>query len=190
MPELVGYYDNDNEEIGRRSKAAAEAFGMEVLWGHAEVAPGRTVSHATEHGIPWLYTEAAGGRRVKREEQVRFRQGALRLMNHLDMLTRPEQWIPASKPLIRYRLTGNGNFDGSVIAEREGFFIPSVALLQEVGQGDVIGVVYDEFGEIVQVYEALCDGVVVGLAGTPVIKPGAIIYMITQVQTDESRDEV
>lgn len=189
VPELVGYYDNDSEEIGRRSKAAAEAFGMEVLWGHEEVAPGRTVSHATEHRIPWLYTEAAGGRRIKRSEQVRFRQGALRLMDHLGMLTRPERWIPDSKPPVRYRLTGNGNFDGSIIAEHEGFFIPSVVLLQEVKQGDEIGVVHNDFGEIVQVYDAVCDGIIVGLAGTPVIKPGSIIYLITQVQAEERRDE-
>lgn len=182
VPELVGYYDNDNEEIGRRSKAAAEAFGMEVLWGHAEVTPGRTVSHATDHGIPWLYTEASGGRRIKREEQLHFRNGALRLMDHLGMLIQPEKWITNVMPLIRHRLTGNGNFDGSIISEREGFFVPSVVLLQKVRRGDSVGIVYDTFGEIVQVFEAVCDGVIVGLAGTPAIKSGSIIYLITQEQ--------
>lgn len=182
VPELVGYYDNDSDGTGRRSKAAAEAFGMEIIWGHAEVAPGRTVSHATEHGIPWLYTEASGGRRIKRAEQLHFRLGALRLMDHLGMLLQPAQWISDEKPQILYRLTGNGNFDSSITAEREGFFIPSVSLMQEVRQGEQIGVLYDSFGIIVQEYLAICDGVIVGLAGTPVIKPGSIIYLITQFE--------
>ncbi len=114
VPELVGYYDNDKEETVRRSIAAAEAFGMEVVWSHKEITAGRTVSHATEHGIPWLYTEASGGRRIKRNEQLHFREGALRLMAHLGILLQPEQWITGSKRPVRFRLTGNGNFDSSI----------------------------------------------------------------------------
>jgi predicted deacylase len=180
VPELIGFYDNDREETGRRSKAAAEAFGMEVLWGHAEISPGRTVSHANAHGIPWLYTEASGGRRIKRNEQLRFRGGALRLMDHLGMLLRPGQWITDTKPLVQYRLTGNGNFDSSIITERDGFFIPSVTLLQKVKAGDSIGTIYNCMGEIQQAVQTLCDGIIVGLAGTPVVKPGSVIYTITQ----------
>lgn len=188
VPELVGYYDNDSDETGRRSRAAAEAFGFEVLWAHDQVAPGRTVSHATAHGIPWLYTEAFGGRRIRRDELLRLRQGALRLMDHLGMLADSAKWasagagtVPAQD--IRYRLGGNGDFDGSVTAEAEGFFIPAVGLLQQVRQGDEIGVIYDVFGEIVHAYRAICDGVVVGLAGTPAVKPGSIIYTVAPVKT-------
>ncbi|GGD56450.1 succinylglutamate desuccinylase/aspartoacylase family protein [Paenibacillus nasutitermitis] len=183
VPEFVGYYDNDGCETGRRSSAAAEAFGFQVLWGHDQVSPGRTVSYAGDCGIPWLYTEAFGGRRVKRDEQHRLRQGALRLMGHLGMLVSPSQWIPEeTKPEIRYRLTGNGDFDGSVTAEEEGFFIPSVALLQNVRQGDEIGIVYNGFGEILRSYRAVCDGVIVGLAGAPVLKRGSLVYLIALLQ--------
>lgn len=182
VPELIGFYDNDSEETGRRSKAAAEEFGMEVMWGHAEISPGRTVSHANAHGIPWLYTEASGGKRIKRNEQCHFREGALRLMNHLGMLLRPEQWITDAKPIVQYRLTGNGNFDGSITAECEGFFIPSVTLLQKVKEGDSIGIIYNCMGEVQHAYQAICSGVIVGLAGTPIVKPGSVIYMITQMR--------
>ncbi len=181
VPEFVGYYDNDDNDTGRRSRAAAEAFGFEVLWGHDQVSPGRTVSYAGDCGIPWLYTEAFGGRRVKYDEQQRLRQGALRLMRHLSMLANPTQWIQEEViPEIRYRLTGSGDFDGSVTAEEEGFFIPSVALLQNVRQGDVIGNVYNGFGETIRSYRAICDGVIVGLAGTPVLKQGALVYLIAR----------
>ncbi|GGD51845.1 hypothetical protein GCM10010911_06750 [Paenibacillus nasutitermitis] len=39
VPELVGYYHNDDDEVGRRSRAAAEAFGMEVVWGTRRQSP-------------------------------------------------------------------------------------------------------------------------------------------------------
>jgi len=183
VPEFVGYYDNDSNETGRRSKAAAEAFGFEVLWGHAQVSPGRTVSYAGDCGIPWLYTEAFGGRRVKRDEQQRLRRGVLRLMRHLGMLVNPSQWIPGEvESGIRYRLVGSGDFDGSVTAEETGFFIPAVALLQSVRQDDEIGTVYDEFGAVLRNYRAACDGVIVGLAGTPAVKRGSLIYLIALIQ--------
>lgn len=179
VPELVGYYDNDSDETGRRSRAAAEAFGFQVLWAHDQVAAGRTVSHALAHGIPWLYTEAFGGRRIKRDEQLRLRQGALRLMDHLGMLADSSKWVPAAEvPEIRFRLGGNGDFDGSVVADADGFFIPAVRLLQQMRQGEDIGTIYNVFGEVVQAYRAICDGVVVGLAGTPAVKPGSTIYTI------------
>lgn len=83
---LVGYYDDESTDIGRKSRAAAEAFGIELLWAHDTVAPGRTVSSALALGVPWLYTEAYGGRRIRREDAEAFYAGALRLMRHLGML--------------------------------------------------------------------------------------------------------
>lgn len=83
---LVGYCHNEETELGRRSRAAAEAFGIQLLWAHEEVAPGRTVSSALELGVPWLYTEAYGGRRIRREDADAFFAGSLNLMQHLHML--------------------------------------------------------------------------------------------------------
>ncbi|WP_409346398.1 succinylglutamate desuccinylase/aspartoacylase family protein [Paenibacillus sp. MBLB4367] len=180
VPELVGYYHNDDSEVGRRSRAAAEVFGMEVLWAHPEIAPGRTVSAALECGVPFLYTEAYGGRRIRPDEQLRFRGGALRLMRHLGMLCEPSRWIEGESPPIRYRLSGDGNFDVSVNSAAEGFFIPEVALLDEVTAGVRIGAVYDWFGTLLEPFHAPKSGVVVGMTGTPYIRKGAYVYMLTQ----------
>ena len=60
MATLVGYCDL-GDEVGRRSRALATAFGAPILWEHAEIAPGRTLSAALDLGIPCVYTEAAGG---------------------------------------------------------------------------------------------------------------------------------
>lgn len=182
VAELVGFYDHDEEEIGRKSKAAAEAFGMEVLWGHKKGGAGRSISFATERGIPWLYTEAAGGRRIKRHEQLRFRLGALRLMNYLGMLLHPDQWITEPKPSIKYRLTGRGNFDEPISAPCEGFFIPAVSLLEQVNQGDLIGTIYDSFGNLLYTCQAPVSGIIVTLAGTPAVQQGSALCMIAQLK--------
>lgn len=181
VPELIGYYHNDASEVGRKSRAAAEAFGMEVLWAHPEIAPGRTVSAAVECGVPFLYTEAFGGRRIRPEEQLRFREGALRLMRHLGMLLEPESWIQGEAAPIRYRLSGDGNFDLSINSAVEGFFITDVRLLDRVSAGDRIGAIYDWFGELLEPFHAPEDGIVVGISGTPYIRSGSYVYMLTKV---------
>ena len=179
IPVLVGYYHNEEDELGRRSRAAAEAFGMETIWAHPQVGPGRTVSAAMQRGIPWLYTEASGGRRIKRAEQEQYRRGAYRLMHHLGMLLGPEAWLLEPAPAIKRRLNGDGNFDASLLASIEGFFIPAVDLLQIVEEGDNVGSIYNIFGEELEKLGAPSFGIVVGLAEMPYVKKGGIICSIT-----------
>ncbi|MCB0084828.1 MAG: succinylglutamate desuccinylase/aspartoacylase family protein, partial [Caldilineaceae bacterium] len=48
IPTLIGYL-HDESDLGQRSLAGAKAFGAPVLWGHPlPIAPGRTVSAATD----------------------------------------------------------------------------------------------------------------------------------------------
>jgi predicted deacylase len=181
IPVLVGYYANEEQEIGRRSRAAAEAFGMETIWAHPQVGPGRTVSAATERGIPWLYTEASGGRRIKLAEQEQYRRGAYRLMHHLGMLLAPEAWLLQPAPAIKRRLKGDGDFDASLLASVDGFFIPAVELLQIVEEGEYVGSLYGLFGEELEKLHAPSSGIVVGLAEMPYIKKAGIVCSITGV---------
>ena len=58
LPTLIGYI-HDEGELGQASLAAATAFGAPVMWGHPMPMPaGRSISAATELGVPSLYTEA------------------------------------------------------------------------------------------------------------------------------------
>jgi predicted deacylase len=83
IPTLIGYLHDDGE-VGMRSRAAAEAFGAPVLWGHPlPIAAGRSVSAATAHGVPWLYTEGPGGGYARPEDVACFRRGVLNVMRHL-----------------------------------------------------------------------------------------------------------
>ncbi|MCU6712629.1 succinylglutamate desuccinylase/aspartoacylase family protein [Paenibacillus sp. J5C_2022] len=176
---FVGYDDNPASEHGRRSRAAAEAFGAEWLWGHASVAPGRTVSSAGQLGIPWLYTEAFGGRRVRPEDGELFYNGTLRLMRHLGMLSQAAaeevRPAPSATPGL---LQGDGDFDRSVTALAEGFYMPDVPLMAKVQQGDRLGTIRALSGEIIQEVLAHKKGRLVMVVGTPVVKAGDPIYML------------
>jgi predicted deacylase len=156
---------------------AAEAFGVPLLWAHGEIAPGRSVSL----GVPWLYTEAYGGRRVRREDAKLFYDGAIRLMNHLGMLVDPLEW-PVDKPVIeRKTIYGDGNFDHSATAEVDGFFVPAISLESEVKQGDLIGTIYGLDGSERQRVTAGSDGFLVMILGIPIVRKGDPVYLLAPV---------
>ncbi len=87
LPTLIGYAHDDGE-LGRASLAAAEAFGAPVMWGHPlPMPPGRSLSVATDLGIPSLYTEAPGGGGCDPDIVACFRAGVFNLMKHWACLT-------------------------------------------------------------------------------------------------------
>jgi predicted deacylase len=175
---MVGYYHDEHSELGQRSRAAAIAFGMDLLWAHSTIAAGRSISSAQSLGIPWLYTEAYGGRRIRQQDSDSFYTGSLRLMNHLKMLVAPDQWELGKSPASIQTIYGDGNFDASVVSEAEGFFIPRVKLMSEVHLGDLIGTIYALSGESLQEVRAYADGFLVMMVGTPIIKRGEPIYLL------------
>ncbi|GAA3409135.1 M14 family metallopeptidase [Paenibacillus hodogayensis] len=206
---LVGYYHNDRTELGRRCREAAEAFGIELLWAHESIAPGRSVSSALELGVPWLYTEAYGGRRIRREDADAFLEGAYRLLRHLSMLA-PDAHRPSEaadhggdageetaaaaaaadtgqgrgmQPALR-RIYGDGNFDGSETAEADGFFIPGVPLSSAVEAGTAIGAIYGFDGQELHRVVAARAGVVVMLPGTPAVRKSEPLFMIAPTQSE------
>ncbi|MFS0821548.1 succinylglutamate desuccinylase/aspartoacylase family protein [Bacillus sp. 1P02SD] len=182
MPALVGYYYDSNSQISQISKAAAEAFGMKVIWGHEQVGPGRTISSALSLNVPWLYTEGYGGKRIKREEQKQYEIGVYRLLNYLSLLTVPNKWVNEPKEEIEFRLLGDGNLDKAAFAEKDGFFIPSVNLLDEVKTNDRVGILYDLFGNKLQWIMAEKPGVVVMLRETPFTNKGDGLYALAEIE--------
>ena len=101
MPTMVGYDATDS-----RSRAAALAFGAEVMWGHPKIALGRTISFAKDCGIPWLYTEARGAGRIDADDLRIFRTGVENVLRHLAILPgEPEAGE------IRLHLCGDGDTD-------------------------------------------------------------------------------
>ncbi|WP_171654369.1 succinylglutamate desuccinylase/aspartoacylase family protein [Paenibacillus foliorum] len=178
---LAGYYHDKSTDFGRKCREAAEAFGAKVLWGHSEVAPGRTVSSAQSLGIPWIYTEAYGGRRIRPEDKEFYYNGSIRLLRHLGMIRTPDSGENENVPIVSRTIYGDGNFDKSALSEADGFFIPEVSLLSEVRRGDRIGTIYGLDGAELQQVISDSDGIVVMLLGTPAVRKQEPIYLLASL---------
>lgn len=142
IPTLIGYV-HDSGEVGQRAEAGARAFGAPVLWGHPlPLPPGRSITAATDLGVPALYTEAPGGGYAQADDVACFTQGVINVMRHLDML----DGVPQPQPMT-HDLLGDGNMDSIISAPVAGFFRAEVNLLDEVHKGQVLGTIRNFFGE-------------------------------------------
>ncbi|MFP5230918.1 MAG: succinylglutamate desuccinylase/aspartoacylase family protein [Acidobacteriota bacterium] len=168
MPSMAGYDLNDE-----RSIAAARIFGAETIWGHANIPAGRTISYAQAQNIPWIYTEARGAQRIDREDLRMMQQGILNLLCHLEIL--PGQ--PVVRP-IRCRLRGDGDTDRGIAASESGFLLNRVHLLEEVSEGQILGVLVNMLGEPLEEYRAPRAGAAALIHEFPIVQPGDSLYLI------------
>ncbi len=143
IPTLIGYI-HDAGELGQRSRAAAAAFGAPVLWGHPlPMPPGRTISAATDLGVPSLYSEAPGGGYARPADVATFAQGVINVMCHLGIMAGDPEPQPCTHDLF-----GDGNLDVVTAAPVAGYFRAAVALLDEVATGQTLGAIYDFAGAV------------------------------------------
>lgn len=179
IPPLCGYYYHASP-AGQRSQEIALNFGTEVVWGHPDVAPGRTVSFATDRGIPWVYTEAPGAGRVRPEDFDAFVTGvfnSLKVMGVLD-------GAPETQP-IQHHLLGSGDLDRSIAANVGGLFVAKVNLLDEVREGDVLGEVRDPAGRVLEEVRSPGVGVVISMRGLLRVHPGDGLVALTGRKTND-----
>jgi len=175
MPTLVGYPYADTP-LGRASRDAALAFGCDVLWAHPPDpnAGGRSISAAEQRGVPWIYTEAAGGGRALPADVACYTAGVFNVMRHLGML--PGQ--PETRP-VRCHLLGAGNTDDPIRVDMSGYFVSHVGLLEAVTAGQMIGAVLDFAGETIEEICAHVDGRVVMIRGLPAIHAGEGAFLLS-----------
>lgn len=174
IPTMIGYLHSE-DEFGQRARAAARAFGAPVMWGHPPpVTVGRSISAATEYGVPWLYTESPGGGRAGSDDVACYINGVLNVMKHLDMIADEPQPHPNAHHLI-----GDGNLDVVISATVAGSFRPRVELLDEVCEGQRLGFIENFFGEIVQEVTADRDGIIIFLRRLPQVNVGDGLAQVT-----------
>lgn len=174
IPPMVGYYSHASD-MGMVSKAAAEIFGMPVLWGHPELPPGRTITEATDRGIPWLYTESLGGGSLHLEHARMYVSGVRNVMKHLGVL-RGE--IEVVEPT--HRLLGDGDLGRGASTDAGGFLITRVELLSKVKRGDILGKVVGLGGELLDEIRAPKDGVVISMRSAPSVSAGDVVFSLTE----------
>jgi predicted deacylase len=168
MPSMAGYFLGD-----ARGRAAAEAFGAPVIWGHPLIEPGRTISVAHAAGIPFLYTEAWGAGRIAAGDLQMMTRGIGNLLRHLGMMPgEPEIPAPAR------RLRGAGNTDDGLSAGSDGFLLQDVSLLDRVYAGQRLGRLADYHGRTIETYLASRDATVALTHEMPVVAKGDTLFLL------------
>ena len=174
IPTLIGYIHSDDER-GQRALAGAKAFGVSIMWGHPlPVPPGRSLTVATNLGIPALYTEAAGGGYARPEDVRCFTNGVLNVMKHLDMLEGEPQLQP-----VTHHLIGNGNLDEVITTPVAGYFRSEVDLLESVSTGQQLGTICNAFGDILARITSQQSGIVIMLRRIHRVHPGDGLVHVT-----------
>lgn len=168
MPAMAGYEAGD-----AASRAAAEAFGAPVLWGHPIIEGGRTISFARSRGIPSIYVEAWGAGRIGADDLRMMKRGVRNLLRHLGILDEPVEPGPAPR-----RLFGAGNTDGGITASAGGFLILEAKLLDRVGCGARLGRLVDLQGRIIEYYHAPRSGTIALTREMPAVAKGDTLFLL------------
>ena len=173
MPLLVGYRVGATA-ASRTSREAALRFGAPVVWGHASVAPGRSLSGPDSRGVPWLYTESPGGGWLNPHTAAVYRQGVVNVLRYLGML-------PGDAPRCTptHELCGDGDVDTSLAAPVAGWLWHEIALLDSVERGQLLGTIRDTRGEVTCRVCAPAAGRVVLRRATPSVAAGDLLYLVT-----------
>lgn len=177
MPLFCGFArGNPAAEASRR---AVEAFGTPLIWAHPETAPGRSLSVASESGIPALYAECSGGGAIRRHELDAYVDGVLSVMSDLEMLSDRPRSMNRGTPQWVY---GSGDLDQGAAAAHDGLFVSATdagALLQV---NDEVGRLYDYRGRLLDVVRAPQQGVVMFLRSHARTRAGDVLFVQADVK--------
>lgn len=169
-----GYVASD-DDVGRRAREAAEAFGSEVIWAHpAPASPGRSTFVASEKGVPAIYAEAPGGGVLTESIVSEYELGVLRVLGSLGVTAAvPPQ---ASK----WRAIGSGDMDNGVQAGAAGRFVGAAELGADVHAGAILGRVLTEQGEEAAIVRAPQDGRLILLRREPRVRADELVALLAQ----------
>ena len=184
MPLLVGCYAG-RDALGRRSRAAALAFGAPVFWSHPTIAPGRSLSAALAAGVPCIYAESGGGGRVRAPHLAAYRRGVRRVLAHLGSLP-GEAAGPADEPPHVW-LRDSGDLDRAQTVAHGGVLLERARLLDRVAAGQPLGEVLDERGVVLETVRAASRGVLVMARRTARVRPGDRVYVLAPEDASRRR---
>lgn len=163
---LVNYREAEGE-LGKKTMELAKAVGIEHLW-HYERG-GSLATEAMKRGVSSLVIDYIGDEALVSEQHVSFGVKCLTNISiHLGMI---KGTLEPPKKLTF--LLGRTVSDNQMFSKCGGFFQRQVEVGQRVKKGDVLGIIYDVFGEeserILTPHDA---AIVVAIRTYPSIKPG------------------
>jgi len=145
MVPLAGYNVGDEALAGVQRDAAA-AFGLPLVWG-TPPNEGRTLSVAYEHKIPAIYCETTGAGGCRDEDVEAYVRGVRRLMIHLHMLAGQVEPSPDTR-IVEDATPESGHLQVQNVTPVDGVFRAAVDLNDELRKGDLLGRVFDLFGQV------------------------------------------
>lgn len=133
---LAGYQVRPGE-LGQTQKAAAIAFGLELVWGTTPL-PGRSLSAAGDQGVPAIYVEMRGEGRCQPDQLALAKRGIRHILAFLGII---EGTFPTDPPRYCFETldeeAGHLQLDHS--SPTSGIFVPTVGLWDQVKAGDCLG---------------------------------------------------
>jgi len=157
----------DDEETLRM----ARAFSVPVML-NSSIRDGSLREAANELGIPMLLYEAGEALRF---DEIAIRaglRGIVRVMRELSMLPKP------ARPYKEPKRAGIAKGSSWVRAANSGIVRFLVPLGSLVSKGQLLGYIYDPFGEDETRILSPCDGIVIGRVNNPLIYEGDALFHI------------
>lgn len=136
MALLCGFHSTG--PLAPQAEAAAAAFAAPFTWLHPDSSQGRSLSAASELGIPSIYVEGHGGGQLRQTDLDAYVGGVLRVLAHLGLID--EGPVPEQSTVV----TGDGNTDEGIVANFDGYFVSRRETGEVLRAGDVIGTVVNE----------------------------------------------
>ena len=157
--------------LGAKAEGMARAFGFEnTLPTPLDILGGSALIAAANEGIPGLIVEAGGIGPAFTTETVA--DGAERLRNVLRHLGMLDGDVTAYGDMTFF-----SNF-AWVNATRGGLFRPAVKCGHRLAKGDLVGRYYDVHGQLIEEAKSPFSGVVLAIAGGPVMPNGEILVHV------------
>ncbi|MGY8985747.1 MAG: M14 family metallopeptidase [Sphingomonadales bacterium] len=176
--------DTNNEAINKAVKGMAEAFGTKYIVIDKTKIPKLSQSTYVDAtglslGIPSITTETGKlGQNTKIIVDI-AENGVWNLLRHLKMIEGKN--IPR-KPVIWLH-------DYKVITSPEnGFFRASVHEESLVYNGEIIGELFDFFGNLIKEIKAPYDGILNYVVGTPPVSKGEPVAMISKIRKEINKN--
>lgn len=175
----AGYGMHPQPLVLETQRRMATAFGLDFIWGTA-LQPGRTLSAASDLDVAAIYVEMTGAGLCREADVAADLQGVRQVLACLGVLDEPYPTDPP--PWLRETTEGQeGHLQVDHPAPRRGLFQPSVAVWDEVAEGDPLGMLSNPGGYEVTEIRAERGGRVACLRTAPPVDEGEFLAVVVPV---------
>ena len=175
MANWIAYLDT-GDEASRTAGQLAEASGLDVIWrrerdSFIKKVAGSLSDLLASEGIPCVVIEVGGEGRVDPEPLAAMTNALRNILGSTGVL----RGMSTAKSQARHVAHGKW-----MRAKEGGMFRRSVELLQEVHEGDTVGLITDLHGDLLETISAPIEGIVIGIRTLAVVNSGEYIGNIAE----------